>query len=197
MPYFLKNRPQYFLFPLQFLVQEFPPSLNLFLKHAQPCLPGEGQPGLESGTFALRRPFFAFQGVGQGLLPLCSRFKHAAIRSCGWLCVFRCPEEPGAPQLFQRVVNLRPRYSRPIPYLAPLELRVCLIAVHRTLRQQAQQNQIRRRQRESSRRSPRSSRPLRNSEFSFCLHVSSVSPRISAPSASLRYLFSLVLSLRP
>src|SRR6266700_2321764 len=63
-------------------------------------------------------------------------------------------------QFFQRVVNLRPGYPRPIPNLPPLQLEIGLITMHWPLREQAQEHQVRRRQRKSQGRAPDSSLSL-------------------------------------
>src|SRR6266566_965644 len=63
-------------------------------------------------------------------------------------------------QFFQRVVNLGPRNPRPVPDLSPLQFQVRLIPMHRPLREQAQEHQVRRRQRKSQGRAPDSSLSL-------------------------------------
>src|SRR6266702_270914 len=60
-------------------------------------------------------------------------------------------------QFFQRVVDLGPRNSGPVPNLPPLQLEIGLITMHWPLRQQTEQHQIRRRQRKSPGRAPDSS----------------------------------------
>src|SRR6266700_6428025 len=74
-------------------------------------------------------------------------------------------------QFFQRVVNLRPGYPRPIPNLPPLQLEIGLITMHWPLREQAQEHQVRRRQRKSQGRAPDSSLSLCASQRSPCLCV--------------------------
>src|SRR6266478_9312616 len=49
-------------------------------------------------------------------------------------------------QFLQRMSDLRKRHVRPISNLPPLQFRTCLIPVHRPLRQQTQQHQVRCRQ---------------------------------------------------
>src|SRR6266702_5113339 len=69
-------------------------------------------------------------------------------------------------QFFQRVVNLGPRNPRPVPDLSPLQFQVRLIPMHRPLREQAQEHQVRRRQRKSQGRAPDSSLSLCTSQRS-------------------------------
>src|SRR5580700_4212515 len=148
MPDFFQNGTQHFLFAHQFLFQIVLPPLDLLLKHTRPRLPGKRDPRQKRRTVALRGPFFTFESIGQRRAPFGSRFKAASLRSRSRLTHFERTNHPGPRQFFEGIVNLRPRDPRPISYLAPLQLRVRLIPMHRPLRQQTQQHQIRRGQRQ-------------------------------------------------
>ena len=143
MPDFLQNRAQRFLLSRHFLLQKFLPPPDLPLKYSWPCLPGEGHPSQKWRPVPLRRPFFAFQSIGQRRAPLRRGFKATPLRPCRLLAGLQRTNHSCPSQLFQRVVNLRPRNPRPIPYFAPLQFRIRLIPVHRPFRQQTKQHQIR------------------------------------------------------
>ena len=146
MPHFLQNRSQRFLFAGNFRLQKFLPAPDLLLKDARPRLPRKCDPRQKRRPLPLRRPFLALQSIRQRGSPLRRRCKTAALRPRSGLFGFERANHPSTRQFFQRIVNLRTRNPRPIPNLAPLQFRIRLIPVHRPLRQQAEQNQIRRRQ---------------------------------------------------
>ena len=137
-------------FSLQFLEQELPPFLQLFPENAGPRLPGQRQPGEKSGTVALRRPRLSFERIGQRFPPLVRCFERVAFRARRRLIGLQPPQQSRARQLLERVVHLRLGNGCPIANLPPFEFRVRLIPVHRPLRQQAQQHQVRGRQRHRS-----------------------------------------------
>jgi hypothetical protein len=149
MPHFLQDARQHFLLSPYFFFQKFSPPFNLLLEYARPRLPRKRDPCQKRRPVPLRRPFLPFQRFRQSCPPFRRRCKRAAHRPCRRLIRYRIPNHPRPRQFLQRVINLRPRNPRPIPYLPPLQFQICLISMHRPLRQQAQQHQIRRRQRRS------------------------------------------------
>ena len=147
MPHFLQNRPQRFLLPRQFPVQKFLPPRDLLLENSRPCLPRQRHPRQKRRPLALRRPFLLFQSLAQSVAALRRSLKHAPFRPRRWLIALSRAHKTRRRQFFQRIINLRPRNPRPIPHAPPLQLKVRLVPMHPPLRQQAQQNQIRRSQR--------------------------------------------------
>ncbi len=146
MPHFLQNRAQRFLFSRHFALQKFLPPPDLLLEHAWPRLPRKRNPRQKRRPVPLCRPIFALQSIRQRCPPRCRGFKAASLRTRRVLTGLQRTNHPHPSQLFQRVVHLRPRNPRPIPYLATLQLRIRLISMHRPLRQQAKQDQVWRRQ---------------------------------------------------
>jgi hypothetical protein len=173
MPHFLQNRAQRFLFSCQFLLQEFLPPPELLLKHARPRLPRKRHPCQKCGPVPLRRPIFAFECIGKRRPPLRRSFIAAPLRPRSRLVCLQRTNHPGPRQFFERVINLRSRNPRPVPNLAPLQFRICLIPVHRALRQQTQKHQVWRGQPQ------------------FLLRSNSSLQSLRAPLGSLRYPFSL------
>ena len=146
MPHFFQDRAQDFLLSYHFLLKKLLPPTNLLLKHSRPRLPGERNPSQKRRPVSLRRPIFAFERIRQCCATFGRRLKAAALRPRSRLIRFQRTNQPGTRQFFQRIVNLWTRNPRPILDLSPHQFCVRLIPVHRPLRQQTQEHQIRRRQ---------------------------------------------------
>src|SRR5207253_6083706 len=95
---------------------------------------------------APRRPFLPLQSIRKLLRSPSRRRIHLPLGPFRFLPIRRRPQHPQPRQFLQRIVNLRPRNPRPVLHLSPHQLRIRLIPMHRPLRQQTQQHQIRRRQ---------------------------------------------------
>ncbi len=128
----------------QLLFQKLLPASHLFRKHPRTGLPRQRDPGEEGRTLALHRPVFALQRIPQGSPSFGGRGKHSPLWTCLWLITLGGVDQSQPGQLFQRVIDLRPGNSGPIPDLATLQFLIRLIAVHGPFRQQAEQHQVRR-----------------------------------------------------
>src|SRR5882724_1058342 len=146
MPHLFQNGRQNFLLSRNFLLQKLPSPLQLFLKHPRPCLPRKRNPRQKRRPLPLASPLVALESNRQRSLPLRCRFESASLRPSRRFTRLQSPDQSRTCQFFQRVINLRPRNPRPVPDLPPLQLQIRLIPVHRPLRQQTQQHQIRRSQ---------------------------------------------------
>jgi len=146
MPDLFQNRPQSLALPLQLRLQKSLPPLELLPKHPRPRQPRQRHPRQKRRPLPLGSPFLSFQRIRRSRPPLRRSFKHAAFRPPRRLPALHSSDKSPLCQFPQRIINLRPRNSRPIPHAPPLQLQIRLIPMHRPLRQQTKQNQIRRSQ---------------------------------------------------
>src|SRR5215472_235274 len=131
-------------FSRQFRQQEFPSLLQQLPENARPRLPGKRQPNKKGRLLAVRCPFLSLERIGQRLAALLRGFKRRPLRPSLTCLAFRRPNHSDARQFLQRVVHVRPRNRRPVANFPPLQFQVCLVAVHRPLREQAEHYQVRR-----------------------------------------------------
>src|SRR6266568_3410869 len=138
--------PQRFPFPRHLFLQKLPPALQLLRENARPRQPRKRNPRQEGRTLPLHRPMLSFQRTRKRRAAFRRRRVHLPIGPRRGRIALCRADEPATRQLFERVVHLRPRNASPVAHLAPLELRVRLVSMHRTLREQAEQHEVRRRQ---------------------------------------------------
>src|SRR5258708_2849603 len=144
MSHFFSNRAQRGLLQSQFLLKERLPASNLPRKHRRPRLPGERDPGEKRRPLALRSPFLALQCIGERRAPLgCSR-KGASFGADYRLLALGRSDQSEPRQFLERIVHLRPRNAGPMANLAAFQLLIRFVAVHGSLGQETQQDQIRR-----------------------------------------------------
>src|SRR5579864_39462 len=140
----LPDRTQCFYFTLHFFFQELLPPPQLLFEDSGPRLPGQRHPREKGRPLPLRRPFLAVERSRQSAAPLRGGRENAALRPGRRIRVLGSANQALPLQLLQRIVDLRTRNARPVPHLPPLQFQVCLVPVHGTLSEQAQQNQVRR-----------------------------------------------------
>src|SRR5215472_1333442 len=126
----------------EFARQEFFPAPELFADNLRPRLPGESHPGEEWRPLPLRGPVSALQRRGQRHAPFGGGCENTAFRAKSRLLIAGFANEPLPCKLLQRIVDLWPRHSRPILYLAAFQFQVGLVAMHGLLRQEAEQDQV-------------------------------------------------------
>src|SRR2546422_7470386 len=128
----------------QFHFQEGPAAVNLLANCSWASLPGKRHPGEERRTVALRSPLLALESFGQRRPPAGRRGKHGSLGTRGRIVRFRGADEAAANQFLKRVIDLWAGDSRPVAHFAAFQFEIGLVAVHRALGEQAQQNQVRR-----------------------------------------------------
>ena len=143
MPHLTQNRSQRLPLSNNLALEKRRPPLQLQAHACRPRLPGQRQPGQERRPLPLRSPLLPLQSIRQSRPPLRRSLETTSFRSLCRRLRLQRPDQPRPRQFLQRIINLRPRNPRPIPYLSPLQFRVGLIPMHRPLRQQTQKHQIR------------------------------------------------------
>lgn len=133
----------------EFRLQKFSSAVKLPVKYPRVCLPGKRDPGEKERAIALPGPFFTFEGAGEGSASFRSCSKHAAFGTGGRSTAFSGTNQLQPRELLDGVVDLRPRNTRPVADLTAFKLEISLVAVHGPFGEQAQQNKIRRREREA------------------------------------------------
>src|SRR5438045_3466665 len=130
------------LFPRQLLLQKILSPAQLLLENPRSSLPRQSKPGEKRRPVALRSPLLALQSIRQRSAPARGCREDAPLWSRHRRIVVSRTNQADLRQLFERVVHLGTGNSCPIPYLPPLQFQVGLVAVHRTLRQKAEQHQV-------------------------------------------------------
>src|SRR5208283_1660728 len=104
--------------------------------------PGESDPGEKRWSLTVRRPLLTLQRIAQGRAPFGGRMEDAAFRTPRRQLNFGCANQPELRQLLERVIHLWPRNARPLAYLTTFQLCIGLVAVHRPLREQAEEHKV-------------------------------------------------------
>ena len=87
-------------------------------------------------------PVRALQSVGERGATARRGFEDAALRATRALLRFGRSDDAEAREFVERIVNLRPRNSRPVANLPEFKQRVGLLAVHGSFGEKAEQDQI-------------------------------------------------------
>src|SRR6476646_260596 len=130
MAHFLFNRAQRFQFAVEFTLQKFLTTLELFQDGPGRSLPGKRHPGKERRTITLVGPVFAFKRSSQSRAPFRCGGEDVALGTERWFVVTCFFNQSKPCQLFQRVIDLGTRHSGPVLYLTALQFEIGLIAVH-------------------------------------------------------------------
>jgi hypothetical protein len=134
------------LFARQLLLEERATPLQLPLEDAGPREPRQRHPCEKRRPLALPRPVAALERVRERRGAGRRRRVDAPFGPCRRRIGLGLTNEAEARELLQRVVDLRPRHRGPVLHLPPFELRPHLVAVHRALGEQAEHDEVGRRQ---------------------------------------------------